>query len=102
MWARVKGRTENELLRLPGLGAAYMFRPGFIQPRHGISSKTTLYNNIYKVTGWLLPMLPGSIVTTTEKLGKAFVKVRWGDKDGATALHYTGTNRLQSCKAMQR
>jgi uncharacterized protein YbjT (DUF2867 family) len=34
MWARVKGKTENELLRLP-FKAAYMFRPAFIQPMHG-------------------------------------------------------------------
>ena len=39
MWARVKGRTENALLKLP-FNAAYMFRPGFIQPLHGIRSKT--------------------------------------------------------------
>jgi uncharacterized protein YbjT (DUF2867 family) len=39
MWARVKGKTENDLLKLP-FRAAYMFRPGFIQPLHGIRSKT--------------------------------------------------------------
>src|SRR5207248_10950968 len=42
MWARVKGRTENALLRLP-FAAAYMFRPGIIQPLHRIKSKTKLY-----------------------------------------------------------
>ena len=42
MWARVKGRTENALLRLP-FKAAYMFRPGVIQPLHGITSKTAAY-----------------------------------------------------------
>ena len=30
MWARVKGATENALLRLP-FKAAYMFRPGVIE-----------------------------------------------------------------------
>ena len=39
MWARVKGKTENDLLKLP-FKAAYMFRPGVIQPLHGIRSKT--------------------------------------------------------------
>ena len=34
MWARIKGKTENALLRLP-FAAAYMFRPGLIQPMHG-------------------------------------------------------------------
>src|SRR5438270_4347233 len=42
MWARVKGRTENALIKLP-FAAAYMFRPGLIQPLHGIKSKTALY-----------------------------------------------------------
>ena len=42
MWARVKGRTENALLRLP-FKAAYMLRPGIILPMHGIESRTTLY-----------------------------------------------------------
>ena len=35
MWARVKGRTENAILRLP-FRRAYTFRPGYIQPMHGI------------------------------------------------------------------
>jgi uncharacterized protein YbjT (DUF2867 family) len=40
MWARVKGKTENDLRKLP-FKAAYMFRPAAIQPLHGIRSKTT-------------------------------------------------------------
>ncbi|MFT3953023.1 MAG: epimerase [Piscinibacter sp.] len=46
MWARVKGRTENALMRLP-FRAAYMFRPGAIQPLHGIRSKTGWYRWLY-------------------------------------------------------
>jgi uncharacterized protein YbjT (DUF2867 family) len=42
MWARVKGRTENALLALP-FTAAFMFRPGFIQPVNGVRSKTRWY-----------------------------------------------------------
>ena len=38
-WARVKGKTENDLLKLP-FKAAYMFRPSGIQPLHGVRSKT--------------------------------------------------------------
>ena len=41
MWARVKGKTENDLLKLP-FKAAYMFRPAGIQPLHGVRSKTGL------------------------------------------------------------
>ncbi len=77
MWARVKGKTENALLTLP-FKAAYMFRPGLIQPLHGIKSKTRLYRAIYAVTGLLLPLLrrfaPNSI-TTTEQLGRAMIAV---------------------------
>jgi uncharacterized protein YbjT (DUF2867 family) len=49
MWARVKGKTENALLRL-AFQAAYMFRPGVIVPLDGVRSKTKLY-------GWLMRWL---------------------------------------------
>ena len=48
MWARVKGKTENDLLKLP-FKAAYMFRPAGIQPLHGVRSKTGWINAIYVV-----------------------------------------------------
>ena len=77
MWARVKGRTENALLRLP-FKAAYMFRPAFIQPMHGIVSKTKLYRIFYALARPLFPVLhrffPG-YVTTTEKVGRAMIHV---------------------------
>lgn len=76
MWARVKGRTENALLRLPL--NAYMFRPGFIQPLDGIQSKTPLYRAFYKVLGPLMPVLrralPSRILTTRE-IGQAMIVV---------------------------
>jgi uncharacterized protein YbjT (DUF2867 family) len=75
MWARVKGQTENALLKLP-FKAAYMFRPGLIQPLNGIKSKTRLYRAIYAVTGLLLPLLRRAaprFVTTTEQLGRAMI-----------------------------
>ena len=56
MWARVKGQTENALLRLP-FKAAYMFRPAVIVPLHGIKSRTRLYRVSYAVLGPLLPLL---------------------------------------------
>ncbi len=56
MWARVKGQTENALLRLP-FKAAYMFRPGVIVPLHGIKSRTMLYRVPYAVLGPILPLL---------------------------------------------
>jgi uncharacterized protein YbjT (DUF2867 family) len=77
MWARVKGKTENDLLKMP-FRAAYMFRPGYIQPLHGIRTKTKWYGALYAVMGPLYPiwkrLLP-NYVTTTECLGRAMINV---------------------------
>jgi uncharacterized protein YbjT (DUF2867 family) len=77
MWARVKGRTENALLRLP-FRAAYMLRPGVIIPMHGARSKTRLYRVFYTVLGPLLPALkalfPRSVITT-EHLGRVMLRL---------------------------
>ena len=77
MWARVKGRTENALLRLP-FKAAYMFRPGLIQPEQGVRSKTRSYQLIYAISKPLLPLLlrafPNAILTTQE-IGRAMLIV---------------------------
>jgi uncharacterized protein YbjT (DUF2867 family) len=77
MWARVKGETENALMELP-FKATFMFRPGFIQPLHGIVSKTRLYSTLYAVMGPLYPVLKTlapSYVTTTEHVGRAMLEV---------------------------
>jgi len=76
MWARVKGRTENALLRLPL--TAYMFRPGFIQPMDGIESKTPSYRIFYKVLAPLMPLLHRALpnqVLTTREIGQAMLSV---------------------------
>jgi uncharacterized protein YbjT (DUF2867 family) len=75
MWARVKGETENALLRLP-FARAYMFRPAYIQPMHGITSKTRWYRLAYLILGWLYPalkLLVPKLVTTTEQMGRAMI-----------------------------
>ncbi|MCY9662895.1 NAD-dependent epimerase/dehydratase family protein [Paenibacillus chondroitinus] len=76
MWARVKGKTENDLLKLP-FKAAYMFRPGGILPLHGVRSKTKLYQAVYTVMKPFYPLLekwfPNS-VTTSEKVGRAMIE----------------------------
>ena len=77
MWARVKGKTENALLNLP-FKAAYMFRPGVIQPLHGIQSRTRGYRIFYSVTKPLMPLLRWLLpqyITTTELLGRAMIRV---------------------------
>ncbi len=76
MWARVKGRTENALLRLPL--KAYMFRPGLIEPLDGIKSKTPAYRILYALAKPLLPLLrwafPNQVLTTRE-IGRAMLAV---------------------------
>ena len=74
MWARVKGKTENELLRLPL--RAYMLRPGYIQPMGGIRSRTRLYRVFYQIMAPLYPVirrLAPNLVTTNESVGRAMI-----------------------------
>jgi uncharacterized protein YbjT (DUF2867 family) len=74
MWARVRGKTENALLKLPFRGV-YIFRPGMIQPV-GVKSKTTAYRWFYSLTKPLLPalraMLPDQILSTPQ-IGQAML-----------------------------
>lgn len=95
MWARVKGRAENALLRFP-FKAAYMFRPGVIQPLHGIRSKTKSYQLFYAIAGPVLPLLKRlfpRLITTTEQIGRAMLVVA---KRGAPSiiLEQADINRL--------
>jgi len=84
MWARVKGRTENALLELP-FRAAFMLRPGFIQPMRGVRSKTALYAAFYAVFGVFYPLLQRllpNLVTNTVAVGRALI--------GVAAVGYPG------------
>jgi hypothetical protein len=71
MWARVKGKTENDLMKLP-FKAAFMFRPGYIQPTKGLQ-------NAYKIYKVLSPLYPiwktffPKYVCTLEQLGVAMI-----------------------------
>lgn len=71
MWTRVKGRTENALLALP-VKAAYMFRPGFIQPTPGLNSAHTFYKLI-KPLNPLLKLIFPKVVGTLRDLGTAMI-----------------------------
>jgi uncharacterized protein YbjT (DUF2867 family) len=76
MWARVKGATENALLAMPL--RAYMFRPGYIQPMHGATSRTRSYRVMYAVVSPLYPVLRRAFpkgLTTTERMGQAMLAV---------------------------
>ena len=74
MWARVKGKTENELLAL-GV-KAYMFRIGAIIPLKGIKSRTRLYQFVYDYFMWVVKLYkyvsPLAVVNTTE-IGQAMI-----------------------------
>ena len=95
MWARVKGRAENAVQRFP-FKAAYMFRPGVIQPLHGIRSRTRSYRFFYAIAWPIIPLLKRlfpSAITTTEQIGRAMLAVA---KRGAPSviLEPADINRL--------
>ena len=77
MWARVKGKTENDLLSL-GFKQAFMFRPGAIIPLRGIKSRTPAYQFMYDYFMWLVKLIrlisPNSVVNTTQ-IGQAMINI---------------------------
>jgi len=83
MWARVKGKTENDLLKL-GFKQAFMFRPGAIIPLRGIKSRTKSYQFFYDYFTWLLKairaIVPNAIVNT-DQLGLAMINSMLVDYD---------------------
>lgn len=75
MWARVKGKTENDLLAL-GFKQAYMFRPGGIIPKRGVTSSTKLYQFFIDYFTWLLHLIAWinpNAITDTVKIGQAMI-----------------------------
>jgi uncharacterized protein YbjT (DUF2867 family) len=96
-WARVKGATENALLRM-AFKAAYMFRPGFIQPMHGEKPKAALTRMALIAIGPVIPLLmkiAPKYVTTTERMGRAMLMAA---KNGAPkkVLESADINALSS------
>jgi len=76
MWARVKGRTENELQQL-GFKSVYLFRPGIILPLNGAVSKTRMYRLAYQWFGWAFAILRKRFPTAildTEQVGQAMLQ----------------------------
>jgi hypothetical protein len=97
MWARVKGATENAVSALP-FKATYMFRPGYIQPMHGIKSSTTWYRVLYAIVAPLYPVLKTLFprhVTTTEMVGRAMLAVA---RNGAPQ-HVLGNEEINAAGA---
>jgi len=73
MWARVKGKTENDLLKLP-FKAAYMFRPGYIQPIKGLKNTYKIYKVFVPFYPILKTLFPKYVVTL-EEIGKSMINV---------------------------
>ncbi|MEN8248246.1 MAG: epimerase [Bacteroidota bacterium] len=76
MWARVKGKTENDIAAMP-FRATYLFRPGFIQPMRGIKTKTKLYAVLYAIFKPLYLILKHfpSTATNSTNFGLAMIRV---------------------------
>lgn len=70
MWARVKGRTENDLKRMNFRGA-YNFRPGFMKPVEG----QTNVKWFFKPFIWIFPIFFQSKSLTLHKVGRAMINV---------------------------
>jgi uncharacterized protein YbjT (DUF2867 family) len=81
MWARVKGEAENAILALP-FERKYVFRPAFIRPGKGITSRTRSYRVLYAALAPLGPLLNAVAprhVTTSERVGRAMLNAaRYG------------------------
>jgi uncharacterized protein YbjT (DUF2867 family) len=102
MWARVKGKAENALARLP-FKAVYMIRPGYIQPMHGARSSDRATRFMYFFMRPFYPLwklLFRRYVTTTETIGKAMLRVAregWPDR----ILESNGINAAGAASAKQ-
>lgn len=68
MWARVKGKTENDLAKLP-FKAEYNFRPGVMLPFKGQQNWKAIYKFIVKAIKLFVP----SSVITMQELGRAMI-----------------------------
>ena len=84
MWARVKGKTENDLMKLP-FKNAYMFRPGYIQPTKGLKNTYTVYKFIAPFYPVLKTLFPNYTITLKE-VGQAMINV---------AIYSPGKNILE-------
>ena len=71
MWARVKGKTENDLMKLP-FKATYMFRPGYIQPTKGLKHAYAMHAIIGPLYPVWKALFPG-FVCRLDEIGLAMV-----------------------------
>jgi uncharacterized protein YbjT (DUF2867 family) len=71
MWARIKGKTENDLMQLPFRGA-YMFRPAFIQPTKGLKNAYAAYRVLAPFFPMFKVLFPNYVLTLRE-IGMAMI-----------------------------
>lgn len=102
VWARIKGQTENDLLRLPL--KTYVFRPAAIQPMHGEVSKTLGYRVFIAVLRPVFPLmrtLLPAFATSTENMGRAMLKVARGGYS-TRILESRDINRVAETGSLRR
>ena len=90
MWARIKGKTENDLMKLP-FKAVYAFRPGFIRPTKGLKNAFTVAKilaPLYPALKFLIP----NYLCTLEDVGRSMIRV--------TESGYS--SRILECKDITR
>ncbi|MFD3452623.1 epimerase [Streptomyces sp. NPDC058691] len=101
MWARVKGRAEDELLALPL--RTYVFRPGYIRPRHGARPRSLTSRLAYGATSWTYPVLRRLFprhTTTTDAIGRAALAVVRRGGTGSRVLTSADINAAATEKAL--
>ena len=95
-WARVKGKTENDLAQL-GFGDYYSFRPAMIQPTPGLKNALSFYkyiNWVFPMLRWLAPQMACSL----QELGEAMLEV---SIFGASIKTVEGNDILALAKQMR-
>lgn len=71
MWARVKGKTENALIRMP-FKDVYNFRPGFMKPSQGQQNVKGYYKVVVALYPLLKTIIPAQLLTL-EEVGRAMI-----------------------------
>jgi hypothetical protein len=99
MWARIKGKTENDLMKLP-FKSVYAFRPGFIKP--GVGSKNTLwFAKVLAPLYLLLKLVLPNAVCTLHEVGKAMIHVSMYEET-RKVLECSDMRELAQANASQR
>jgi uncharacterized protein YbjT (DUF2867 family) len=96
MWARVKGKTENDLMKLP-FTKVYAFRPGYIKPIKGLKNAFSFSKAISPFYP-LLELFFSKYICTLEELGMSMINVSLnGYKNNileCSDIHTAGKNSI--------